>query len=246
MRYKMKSVVILFILIVVKTVYPHGYMLHPLARQYSCYKEKDFNWPEDGSGIGNEACRKAYQHVYKKYENNAAPAQYMFNQYAEYAALAGKNYKNITHIKNHVIPTNLCAAAANDSMKTYGDKTGVDLNLNTWHTTVFESSGMNRLYFCPTVVHEPSFFEVYITKFGYDHSNVISWHDLDLLYSDVSNLKKREESIKDCINDYVYVMDVNLPYRNKKFVIYTRWQREDLVGEGFYNCADAIYSRDEL
>lgn len=242
----MKLQAILITLAIAQTVYGHGYLLHPLARQYSCYKAKDFYWPDDGSGINDEACRKAFQLVYNKYNKNSAQAQYMFDQFPEYAAMAGQDYNNHTHVRLNVVPHNLCAAGANDSAKAFGDKSGIDLNLDNWHTTVIPHSGSNQLYFCPTVIHEPSFFEVYITRQGYRYSDVLSWDDLELIYSKTSDLVQKPKKIE-CENEMVYALDVHLPPRKTKFILFVRWQREDVMGEGFYNCADAVYAnKDEL
>lgn len=219
---------------------PHGFMLHPMARQYSCYKEKDFFWPADGSGIRDDACRSAYQHVFRRH--GPAQAQYMFNQYPEYAAFAGPDYKNRSHVREDVVPHTLCGAGADDSSRPFGDKSGVDLPLESWFTTVLTAPGPNRLYFCPTAVHEPSFFEVYISKPNYAYKNALGWDDLDLVYEKPSALQGRFDT-KECDSSVLYVMDVELPPRRSKFVLFVRWQREDVVGEGFYNCADAVYHR---
>jgi predicted carbohydrate-binding protein with CBM5 and CBM33 domain len=216
----------------------HGYLLHPMSRQYPCYRNDDFWWPSDGSNITDGGCKSAYQYMYNKHGGNAFAAQYMFNQYAEYAALAGTDFTNAEHVRNDVVAHHLCAAGANDSTKAFGDKSGIDVWWAPWSTTELDV-GVNKFVFCPTVIHEPSYFEVFITNELYEYKDTIQWSDLDLIYNKSSILEYNTE-YEECDNEKVYVLRVNVPYRTSKFVIYVRWQRRDIAGEGFYNCADAI------
>ncbi|AER41456.1 GP37 [Epinotia aporema granulovirus] len=219
--------IVLIILLSIVSVHGHGYMVQPLARQRYCYQHQDYYWPINGDGIKDEACRAAFTHVALR--SNEVSAQYMFNQYTEYAA-------------NHLIQHTLCGAGANDSNAPFGDKSGVDLPLQSWHTTLL-THGPNELIFCPTAVHEPSYFEVYITQPKYNYSEPITWNNLMLIYKQGSVLTKKK--VDNCHSDLVYTMVVDIPYRDNKFVLFTRWQREDIMGEGFYNCADVQLTQND-
>nr|UYX49646.1 GP37 [Darna trima granulovirus] len=226
-----------------RNVCGHGYLIYPIARQFYCYSQHDYNWPFDGSGINNDACKAAYVHIYEKYGGNSAVAQAMFYQNTEYAALAGSNYRNRTFIQREIVPNFLCAAGANDASKQFGDKSGMDIVSDKWHATqLMTPPGPTNLYFCPTVLHEPSYFEAYVSKKNYNPAKThLRWSDLELIYANVSKIINRK--IRGCSSESMYVLEnVVLPPRDSKFIIYVRWQREDSGGEGFYNCADVYYS----
>lgn len=216
--------ILLIFLLFTVSVNGHGYMVQPLARQRYCYQQQDYYWPSNGDGILDKACRAAFKHVLSR--SNEAGAQYMFNQFTEYAA-------------NHLVQHTLCGAGANDSSARFGDKSGIDLPLHSWHTTLL-APGPNELLFCPTAIHEPSYFEVYITQPQYNYSEPITWDNLMLIYKQSSVLTQK--SVDNCHSDLVYTMLVDIPHRDNKFVLFTRWQREDISGEGFYNCADVQLS----
>lgn len=219
----------------------HGYMISPLARQRRCYDAQDYFWPDDGANIVNKGCRKAFQHVYTRNNDSSAAAQNMFTQNIEYAAMAGNDFRNITHIQQDVVPRILCGAGANNASKQFGDKSGMDVASDGWFKNELNAPGANTLYFCPTVLHEPSYFEVYVSKNEYDASKTsLKWSDLSLVYRNVSSIV--EKNIDGCHSAQVYELkDVNVPSRNEPFVLYVRWQREDTAGEGFYNCVDVAY-----
>ncbi|QHB21678.1 gp37 [Artaxa digramma nucleopolyhedrovirus] len=242
----------------------HGYLSWPAARQFKCYRDNNFWWPETGETIPDEACRAAYQTVYAKYRNSgkshgvaANAAQYMFQQYYEYAALAGPAYNDLEYLKERVIPNHLCAAGAENRSHTFGDKSGMDEPLDglwraeTLYPTVEERTQNDGasvvLHFCPTTEHDPSFFQVFITRPDYDYSHKLDWDDLELLDNDgPSALVENDGSDEACVADRLYQIPVTIPFRHEKFVLFVRWQRNDVVGEGFYNCADVIFNSDHV
>ncbi|AXS67715.1 gp37 [Cryptophlebia peltastica nucleopolyhedrovirus] len=231
-------------------VQSHGYLSYPVARQYICFSENNFYWPENGDSIIDEGCRNAYKKVYNKYldkgessGSSAQIAQYMFQQYHEYAAMAGANYKDIEHIKTNVVPHTLCGAGANDSRAVFGDKSGMDEPFTNWQlTTISKDVSPTLIRFCPTAIHEPSYFEVYITKENWNRKHHLLWDDLELIGGDGSNLVSYPHD-KLCNSDFVYTIPVNVPFRKNPFLLYVRWQRNDPAGEGFYNCADVVFDR---
>ncbi|ANF29725.1 gp37 [Catopsilia pomona nucleopolyhedrovirus] len=238
------------------TVRCHGYLSSPVARQYKCFKDGKFYWPDNGDDIPDAACRNAYKTVYYKYRavnespgTSAATAQYMFQQYAEYAAVAGANYKNLDWIKRNVVPHTLCGAASNDRNAMFGDKSGIDEPFDNWTPTTlfigrYQSSQSIDVHFCPTAVHEPSYFEVYITKRHWDRRTAITWHDLEFIGGNDSALVPNDGRDALCDSRLIYSIRVSIPYRPAQFVMYVRWQRIDPVGEGFYNCADLVFKTD--
>ena len=86
------------------------------------------------------------------------------------------------------------------------------------------------LRFRATTPHNPSFWQIYLSKPGFNiASEPLSWNQLELIHqqSDVS------------ADAGYYTLQVPLPTdRSGAAVLYTRWQRVDVVGEGFYNCSD--------
>nr|AGS18777.1 GP37 [Pieris rapae granulovirus] len=239
-------IILLMMFTMLESVFGHGYLVYPLARQRFCYNQQDYYWPTDGTGIANSGCRKAFQHIYNKNKQNSAMAQAMFNQNTEYAAVAGADYRNATHIKRNVVPHTLCGAGADSYDHRFGDKSGMDIATNEWFVNTMTYQLATDLYFCPTAIHEPSYFEVYVSKKEYDPNEAaLLWSDLTLIHRNVSKIVQKQ--LTNCESNRVYeINNVQLPYRSGAFVIYVRWQREDIVGEGFYNCADVIFNHDEL
>lgn len=241
---------------IVAAVSGHGYLSHPVARQYKCFRDNNFWWPETGDNIPDAACRNAFKTVYAKYRIQgessgvaANAAQYMFQQYFEYAALAGPNYDDLEHVKRNVIPENLCAAGANDRTGTFGDKSGIDEPTPLWRPDTLYHSAQEKyqsghqavLHFCPTAVHEPSYFEVFISRPQYNYSHALTWDDLELIGGAGSQLVNNDGTDEACASDQIYTIPVRIPFRSSQFVLFVRWQRNDVVGEGFYNCADVVF-----
>nr|QBI90289.1 gp37 [Trichoplusia ni single nucleopolyhedrovirus] len=247
---------ILVVYTVINCVRSHGYLSYPAARQYKCFRDNNFWWPEDGEAIPDPACKHAYQTVYAKYRSEgesagvaANAAQYMFQQYYEYAAVAGANYEDFDHIKQNVVSHNLCAAGADYRSDQFGDKSGIDEPHPGWRADTFYvdskqkySRGIDTvLHFCPTAVHQPSYFEVFISKREYDYSHELTWNDLEFIGGNNSQLIDNDGSDPLCAHESIYVINVAIPFRIRKFVLYVRWQRNDIAGEGFYNCADVVF-----
>lgn len=252
----MYTLFFLLLAVAVSAVIGHGYLSYPEARQFKCFKDNHFWWPETGDEIPDEACRLAYKTVYAKYRSAGEPsgvaanaAQYMFQQYYEYAAVAGPAYNDFEHIKSKVVSSNLCGAGANDRTNTFGDKSGMDEPTPLWRGTTlyhnikekYQSGHQMSIHFCPTAVHEPSYFQVFVSRANYNYTQPLTWNDLELIGGDGSQLVKNNGSDEACTGDLLYTIPVRIPFRSKKFVIFVRWQRNDVAGEGFYNCADVEF-----
>ncbi|UZE89762.1 GP37 [Parapoynx stagnalis nucleopolyhedrovirus] len=240
----------------VPAVHGHGYLSSPVARHYKCVQEGGFWWPNNGDGIPDAACRNAYKKVYYKYraigldsDAAASAAVYQYQQYNEYAALAGPNYRDLVHIQQNVVPHTLCGAGSTERLELFGDKSGVDEPFYNWRPNVlhlgrYQNAYRTNVQFCPTAIHEPSYFEVYITKSTWDRRNPITWNELELIGGNGSGLVPNPgDSL--CASSQIYSIPVSIPYRSGQFVMYVRWQRIDPVGEGFYNCADLLFQSED-
>ncbi|MNO95611.1 Chitin binding domain protein [compost metagenome] len=218
----------------------HGAMEMPLARQFFCYKAADYFWPDDGSSIKNPGCRAAYQHVYKKFGNNKPQAEYQFVQWNEVSKnVPEPDYRDIEKVKAAIPDGQLCSAgnvvAATTKLapqSTVNDKSGLDIPA-AWpaHLLVKDSSNKVELTYNAHVAHDPGFWEIYITKPGFDRTKKsLTWGDLEdkpiAEFGDIPVVGGK------------YLMQVDLGDRTGDYLIYSRWQRDDPAGEGFYNCSD--------
>ncbi|CAH0532456.1 hypothetical protein VST7929_00285 [Vibrio stylophorae] len=198
-------------------LFAHGYTEYPPARQLICNQQGGHWGPVDGSDIANDACRQAYL------TSSWTP----FIQHHEYAALVS-DYQNQTAVEAVVTDGNLCSAAD-------PQKAGMDTPSNAWQTTVVDAKGGPlKLRFHASTPHNPSFWRIYLSKPGFDVATMpLHWSDLELIGS-FGDLPVLEDA-----QGKYYEMTVNLPAdRQGKAVLYTRWQRDDPAGEGFYNCSD--------
>ncbi|ELE1905143.1 lytic polysaccharide monooxygenase [Vibrio vulnificus] len=191
-------------------VQAHGWVEYPSARQNTCYEDGGF-WTNE---IPNQACQAAFD----------ASGAYPFVQRSEIAANV-PNYRDMAHVKAIVPNGELCSA---------GDSAKAGLNIPSpyWQRTSITPDANNQieLVFFGKAPHNPSYWEFYLTKPSYDASLPLTWDDLDLI-----------DTAGDIVVDEQkrYRMKVTFPAdRSGDAILYTRWQRIDVVGEGFYNCSD--------
>ncbi|MBE4609394.1 lytic polysaccharide monooxygenase [Vibrio navarrensis] len=191
----------------------HGWVEYPNARQNICYEDGGF-WTNQ---IPNKACQAAYD----------VSGAYPFVQRNEVSANV-PNYRDMAHVKAIVANGELCSA---------GDAAKAGLNLPSphWQRTNVSLDANNQLdlVFAGVVPHNPSYWEFYLTKPSYDPSLPLAWDDLELIDSagDVAVDEQKRYRIK-----------VSFPAgRSGDAILYTRWQRVDAGGEGFYNCSDITF-----
>ncbi|TQV84948.1 lytic polysaccharide monooxygenase [Aliikangiella coralliicola] len=200
----------------------HGYVDHPKARQQFCVDDGGYWWPDDGSAIPNEACRMAF----------LESGTFQFVQNIEFAANV-TDYHNLDAVKAVVTDGNLCSAGDNA-------KRGMNLPSTHWQRTTIEpdSNGEFDFIFYGATPHNPSFWEFYLTKPGVDIDNkALTWNDIELIDS------KGNIPISQVGGRNVYLAKVKIPVgRTGDAILYTRWQRNDIAGEGFYNCSDITIS----
>lgn len=206
------------------SVSAHGYMDSPKARQAICEEQGGFWWPKDGSNIPNAACRAAYQ----------VSGQVQFIQLHEFAANV-PDYLNQAAVEAAVPDGELCSG---------GDvnKIGINTPSVDWQRTVVKpnANGTIKIRYRATTPHNPSFWQFYISKPGVDiHAQPLNWADVELVqeHGNVDFFVAPD-------GKRYYEMDVAIPEKfNGEAILFSRWQRNDVVGEGFYNCSDITIER---
>ncbi|MEM9255245.1 MAG: lytic polysaccharide monooxygenase [Pseudomonadota bacterium] len=132
---------------------------------------------------------------------------------------------------------NAVIAAIPDGTLCYGNdpqKRGMGAPSTAWERTDI-GTGTFEYVFNATAPHNPSFWEFYLTKPGTDLSRGLAWNDLELIHTqgDVPVVGGK------------YRINVTIPSgRSGDAILFVRWQREDPVGEGFYNCSDITIAAD--
>jgi len=192
----------------------HGWVEYPNARQNICYEDGGF-WTNE---IPNQACQAAFD----------MSGAYPFVQRSETAANV-PNYRDMAHVKAIVPDGQLCSA---------GDaaKKGLSIASPHWQRSNIALDENNQIdfVFFGKAPHNPSYWEFYLTKPNHDFSKPLKWDDLELIDTagDIAvDAEKR------------YRMKVTFPAdRSGDAILYTRWQRIDVAGEGFYNCSDITFS----
>ncbi|MGL4268583.1 MAG: lytic polysaccharide monooxygenase, partial [Plesiomonas sp.] len=200
----------------------HGYVEYPAARQEFCDKDGGYWDSQDGSTIPNLACRQAYQQS----------SWYPFVQKPEFSRLVA-NYRDLAAVKVAIPDGTLCAGG--DSKKS-----GIDLPSAAWKKTLVDvtQGGKMTVRFLAATPHNPSFWQFFLSKPGFDAATQkLAWADLEQVASFNDVVVTTIDGKK------YYQMDIQLPTdRVGDAVLYTRWQRVDPAGEGFYNCSDITFT----
>lgn len=202
----------------------HGYVLDPPARNYLCTKAEGHWWPEDGSGVPNLACRAAYQ---------VTKDPLLYTQVHEYAINIA-DYRSQAAVEASVLDGLLCSGGQTRYR-------GMSTAHPQWQkTSVPAAGGRYTLTYSAVVPHDPSFFEVYLTKPGFDsRTQTLKWRDLQRLGAFENLPLKRSAG-----GSSYYEITVALPAdraRGDSAILFTRWQRIDNAGEGFYSCSDIVF-----
>lgn len=197
----------------------HGYPLEPKARQAFCLDQGGYWDPADGSAIPNAACRAAF----------LESGHYPFTQSPEFAANVA-NYNSQADVEAAVVDGTLCAG---------GDvnKSGMNIPSADWQRTDVtpDANGNIQMVYKAHTAHNPSFWKFYLTKPSFNAAtDNPNWADLELV-QEYANVPLSAGTS----GTSVYEMDIALPSgRDGDAILFTRWQRDDLVGEGFYTCSD--------
>ncbi|WP_087018668.1 lytic polysaccharide monooxygenase [Thaumasiovibrio subtropicus] len=200
----------------------HGYTTFPKARQVICAEQGGHWGSSNGSTISNLGCRAAFQES----------GTYPFVQINEFAANVAR-YDVPEAVKSVVKDGNICSGGDNS-------KSGMSVASEHWTRTTMAAGQTFTLEFLATAPHNPSYWEIYLSKPGYRaESSRLTWNDLEQIgyVGDIPVISKN--------NGRYYEFDVTLPAgRTGDATLMVRWQREDPAGEGFYNCSDIRFEGD--
>ncbi|PRA32420.1 lytic polysaccharide monooxygenase [Pseudomonas poae] len=202
----------------------HGAVDIPISRQVHCYTLPDF-WSGSNSDPGCKAV-------------DAVSGTYPGQQWPEVAQLI-KNYDTQSEVEKAVPDGTLCSG---------GDpkKDGLNIPQATWYrTTVTPKNGTIQVRLVGTAPHVPSFVKIYLSKPDYNPATTkLKWSDLEpkLVYEERMDKalpgSGTPPSKVPGISGH-FVFDAKIPAgRSGNAVLFTRWQRIDPAGEGFYNCSD--------
>ncbi len=196
----------------------HGYPTMPKARQAFCLEQGGYWDPADGSAIPNAACRAAF----------LESGHYPFTQAPEFAANVA-NYLNQADVEAAVVDGTLCAGGD-------ANKSGMNIPSADWQRTDItpDANGNIQMVYKATTPHNPSFWKFYLTKPGFNvATDNPGWADMELV-------QEHENIDLSQVNGHsAYQMDVAIPSgRDGDAILFTRWQRNDVAGEGFYTCSD--------
>lgn len=136
----------------------------------------------------------------------------------------GVNIANAAGKSKEIIPDGKLCSAANDKFK------GLDLARADWPATRL-TSGNRTFRYKGTAPHK-GFFELYVTKDGYDPTKPLKWSDLE----SKPFLKVTDPRMES--GDYVF--DGVVPVKSGRHLIYSIWQRSDSP-EAFYTCSDVVF-----
>ncbi|MFD2180293.1 lytic polysaccharide monooxygenase [Veronia pacifica] len=199
----------------------HGYMDFPAARQEICDRDSGHWDSDDGSTIPNLACRASFL------TSSWTPLV----QKHEFAKLI-TDYDSQSAVELAVPDGLLCSG---------GDpaKKGMSLPSPDWQKTAIDpaANGKLRLTYRASTPHNPSYWKIYLSNQNFDPAvDELGWSDVELI-AEFGNLPLTEINGKK-----YYQMDVTLPTdRVGDAVLFSRWQRNDAAGEGFYNCSDISF-----
>ena len=198
-----------------QSVFAHGWVEFPVARQTICYNDGNF-W-NGSENIPNGACRAAF----------LESGTYPFIQKNEFAANV-EDYNDMNAVKTQIPDGQLCSAGS-------PAKSGMSIPSTEWQKTKvkLDDNQQIELVFNATAPHNPSYWQFYLTKPNYDHNQPLNWGDLDLVDT-AGNVPVD--------SDKKYRIKITLPSdRSGDAILYTRWQRNDAGNEGFYNCSDITW-----
>ena len=133
---------------------------------------------------------------------------------------------------NHraVVPDGKLCAGGQEKFK------GFDLARSDWDATPWSpnASGRYEFRYFATAPHRTLSWQFYLTRNGWNPASVpLRWSDLDLV-AEVFGPQVVTTP------DSRYVMQLNLPARQGRHLLYAVWQRSDST-EAFYSCSDVTF-----
>ncbi|WP_263249238.1 lytic polysaccharide monooxygenase auxiliary activity family 9 protein [Saccharopolyspora rosea] len=110
---------------------------------------------------------------------------------------------------------------------------GFDRPATAWPTTQLNTGDL-PLHFKATAKHQ-GYFDVYITKDGWDPSKPLAWNDLET--QPIAHVENPQETGDG------YELPARIPAgKSGQHVLYTIWQRTDSP-EAFYSCSDVVFGQ---
>jgi len=179
----------------------HGSMSRPVSRVYQIYLE-DPQSPDHPSSRAAIAVAGT-QAFYDWHEVNRLVPDY--------------NYRAI-------IPDGQLASAGRAKYA------GLDLLRSDWPKTRVHR-GPYHMIFNAHVPHDPSFFQAFISRQGWNPLQPLRWSDLEPLPG--AEFFRRQGNL--------YTFDTELPARTGHHVLYVIWQRIDPAGEAFFSISDVDF-----
>ncbi|MEM7801111.1 MAG: glycoside hydrolase family 6 protein [Chloroflexota bacterium] len=189
-------------LIFVGVVFSHGATGDPIARVFHCYLEG----PESPDSV---ACSDVI-------EKGGTQQLYDWNEI---------NISNAAGNHQAIIPDGKLCSAGREKYAAF-DEPRTD-----WPRTIMPTSGNYTFLYHAHVPHNEGYFELWVTKDGYDPTQPLAWDDIEMF----------ARIDRPPLVDNNYVMDATLPEgKSGHHVIYIIWQRND-SGEAFYSCSDVWF-----
>ncbi|HEI8868844.1 TPA: lytic polysaccharide monooxygenase [Serratia odorifera] len=199
---------------IIGPAFGHGALESPKARHYEC-KSQGNHW--NPGAMKSAACKAALE--------NSPAKQAAFDGWNGYTGFAPAPH-GLAEAKRGVPDGMLCTGK-------HPEYAGFNQPRTDWTSTTLtpDSNGNVKMTYYYTATHSPSFIEFYINKKSVDPTKkALGWDDVELLKR--FDITAGDLSVRHTIN-------VTIPAdRTGKAIIFTRWQRIDPAGEGFYGCSD--------
>lgn len=205
----------------------------PIARQLYCYTQPDF-WSGNPADKGcNELNKTSGTH----------PGQ-QWNEVAKLIkADEGYDYTNQKTVET-LIPDGKLCSAANPLME------GLNTPSANWYKTPMTTkNGVAEVRIVGTAPHVSSIVKIYLSKSSYNPATMpLKWSDLELLHEETVTVARTDWGEQPPsvggLQGY-FKFNVAIPNgRTGDAVLFTRFQRIDPAGEGFYNCSDITLHND--
>jgi len=198
----MMGVLCAVIVVSIQLVLAHGSMANPISRVFACYLQD----PETPDSV---ACSDVIE------SSGTQP----LNDWNEInLGNAGGNHQAL-------IPDGQLCSAGRTKYAAF-DEARTD-----WARTIMPDSGMYTFLYDAYVPHNNGYFELWVTKDGYDPTVPLKWSDIEQFA-----VIQRPPVV-----DGNYEMTVDLPVgKSGHHVIYSIWQRYDSQ-EAFYACSDVWF-----
>lgn len=188
----------------------HGTTTDPISRAYYCRYQDSPENPQ------TEACKAA--------KEASGTTQLFYDWMGVLQSNANGNHQA-------VVPNGmLCSGGDNATMRGYNEQSA-DWQ---WPATPLTAGSTYTFKFEEQAPHQTEYFKFYITKDSYDHSQPLTWADLEAEpFCEIGPGPSEPLVTKECI------LPAN---KSGRHIIYTIWQRRlDYSPEAFYACSDVDF-----